>query len=156
MLDQKGPRLWDSFKGKSIVMKGRQIDILPGKLTNSPWEGNGNPLQWSCLKNPRDGGAWWAAIYGLAQSRTRLKRLSSSSSSTLRNTEYTWVIYTTLINMMKEILSKYFIFFSFRDSSNSRNHSDDPKRHPLPTTIFKSKVHYYQWSFSSSSWCCCI
>ena len=42
-------------------------------------EGNGNPLQYSCLENPRDGGAWWAAIYGVAQSRTRLKRLSSSS-----------------------------------------------------------------------------
>ena len=44
-------------------------------------EGNGNPLQCSCLENPRDGGAWWAALYGVAQSRTRLKRLSSSSSS---------------------------------------------------------------------------
>ena len=43
-------------------------------------EGNGSPLQCSCLENPRDGGAWWAAIYGVAQSRTRLKRLSSSSS----------------------------------------------------------------------------
>ena len=43
-------------------------------------EGNGNSLQCSCLENPRDGGAWWAAIYGVTQSRTRLKRLSSSSS----------------------------------------------------------------------------
>ena len=43
-------------------------------------EGNGTPLQCSCLENPRDGRAWWAAIYGDAQSRTRLKRLSSSSS----------------------------------------------------------------------------
>ena len=43
-------------------------------------EGNGNPLQCSCLENPRDGGALWAAIYGVTQSRTRLKRLSSSSS----------------------------------------------------------------------------
>ena len=43
-------------------------------------EGNGNPLQCSCLENPRDGGAWCAAVYGVAQSRTRLKRLSSSSS----------------------------------------------------------------------------
>ena len=43
-------------------------------------EGNGTPLQYSCLENPRDGGAWWAAIYGVAQSRTQLKRLSSSSS----------------------------------------------------------------------------
>ena len=42
-------------------------------------EGNGNPLQCSCLENPRDGGAWWAAVYGVAQSRTRLKWLSSSS-----------------------------------------------------------------------------
>ena len=42
-------------------------------------EGNGNPLQCSCLENPRNGGAWWAAIYGVAQSRTRLKRLSSNS-----------------------------------------------------------------------------
>ena len=44
-------------------------------------EGNGNPLQCSCLENPRDGGAWWAAIYGIALDQTRLKRLSSSSSS---------------------------------------------------------------------------
>ena len=44
-------------------------------------EGNGNPLQCSCLENPRDRGAWWAAVYGVAQSRTRLKRLSSSSSN---------------------------------------------------------------------------
>ena len=44
-------------------------------------EGNGNPLQYSGLENPRDGGAWWAAVYGVAQSRTRLKQLSSSSSS---------------------------------------------------------------------------
>ena len=44
-------------------------------------EGNGNPLQYSCLENPRDGGAWWGDVYGVAQSRTQLKRFSSSSSS---------------------------------------------------------------------------
>ena len=44
-------------------------------------EGNGNPLQCSCLENTRDGGAWWEAIYGVTQSWTRLKQLSSSSSS---------------------------------------------------------------------------
>ena len=43
-------------------------------------EGNGNPLQYSCLENPRDSGAWWAAIYGVTQSWTRLKWRSSSSS----------------------------------------------------------------------------
>ena len=47
-------------------------------------EGNGNPLQCSCLENPRDAGAWWAAVCGVARNRTRLKRLSSSSSRMLR------------------------------------------------------------------------
>ena len=47
-------------------------------------EGNGNPLQYSCLENPRDGGAWWAAVYGVAQNRTRLKQLSS------RQQQYTY------------------------------------------------------------------
>ena len=61
-------------------------------------EGKGNPLQCSCLENPRDGGAWWAAVYGVAQSRTRLKRLCSSSSSNensnmwnKHNTQYSWI-----------------------------------------------------------------
>ena len=48
-------------------------------------EGNGNPLQCCCLENPRDGEAWWAAIYGVTQSRTRLKWLSSSSRLTWVN-----------------------------------------------------------------------
>ena len=48
-------------------------------------EGNGNPLQYSCIENPRDRGAWWAAVYGFSQSWTRLKRLSSRP--TIDNTE---------------------------------------------------------------------
>ena len=44
-------------------------------------EGNGNSLQCSCLENPRDGGTWWAGIYGVTQSQTRLKQLSSSSTN---------------------------------------------------------------------------
>ena len=52
-------------------------------------EGNGTPLQYSCLENPRDRGAWWAAVYGVAQSWTRLKRLSSSSS---RINIYGWIL----------------------------------------------------------------
>ena len=54
-------------------------------------EGNGNPLQCSCLEIPRDGGAWWAAVYGVAQSWTRLKRLSSSSSISL-GIMFSWFI----------------------------------------------------------------
>ena len=46
------------------------------KLGSLYGEGNGNPLQYSCLEDSRDGGSWWAAVYGVKQSRTRLKRLS--------------------------------------------------------------------------------
>ena len=53
-------------------------------------EGNDNPLHCSCLENPRDGGAWWAALYGVPQSRTGLKRLSSSSSSSKLKKELPW------------------------------------------------------------------
>ena len=58
-------------------------------------EGNGNPLQCSCLENPRDRRACWAAVYGVAQSRTRLKRLSSSSSSSSSNNQHidTWPVH---------------------------------------------------------------
>ena len=64
------------------ILKSRDI-TLPTKvrLVKAMGEGNGTPLQYSCLENPRDGGAWWAAVYGFAQSWTQLKRLSSSSSS---------------------------------------------------------------------------
>ena len=44
-------------------------------------EGDDNPLQCSCLENPRDGGAWWAAVYGVAQSRTQLKRLAAAAAA---------------------------------------------------------------------------
>ena len=44
-----------------------------GVSVSASGEGNGNPLQYSCLENPMDGGAWWAAVYGVTQSRTRLK-----------------------------------------------------------------------------------
>ena len=57
-------------------------------------EGNGNPLQCSCLENRRDGRTWWAAVYGVAQSQTRLKQLSSSSSrhSSPWTVQYFWGI----------------------------------------------------------------
>ncbi|KAI4548087.1 hypothetical protein MG293_000417 [Ovis ammon polii] len=55
-----------------------QYSCLENPMEEEP--GNGNPLQCSSLENPRDGGDWWAVVYGVAQSRTRLKRLSSSRS----------------------------------------------------------------------------
>ena len=65
--------------GKNLPANAGNVGSIPGS-GRSPGEGNGNPLQHSCLENPRDGGAWWAAVYGVVQSRTQLKRLSSSSS----------------------------------------------------------------------------
>ena len=53
-------------------------------------EGNGNPLQCSCLENPRDEGAWWAAVYGVAQSRTRLKQLSKIWEGEERGVQFRW------------------------------------------------------------------
>ena len=66
-------------------------------------EGNGNPLRCSCQENPRDGGAWWAAIYGVAQSRTRLKRLSSSSTSrATKHTAHLCILYVqSQLNMFR-------------------------------------------------------
>ena len=63
------------------ILKSRDI-TLPTKVhLVKARRRHGTPFQYSCLENPMDGGAWWAAIYGVAQSRTRMKRLSSSSSS---------------------------------------------------------------------------
>ena len=59
-----------------FFLKGTQLSLLVTSIR----EGNGIPLQYSCLESPMDGGAWWAAVYGISQSRTWLKRLSSSSS----------------------------------------------------------------------------
>ena len=90
------PNLQYTFKTNSSPLSYNSV-LLPWDPTESDMterlyfhfslscvgEGNGNPLQCSCLENPRDGEAWWAAVYGVAQSRTRLKRLSSSSSSSI-------------------------------------------------------------------------
>ena len=58
------------------------------KLNRKSGEGNGNTLQYSCLENPRDGGAWWAAVYGVTQGWTWLKRLSSSSKKKITNVSW--------------------------------------------------------------------
>ena len=60
----------------------RDLSLIPGSGRSSG-EGNGNPLQYSCLENPMDRGAWWAAVHGVAQSRTLLKRLSMHASRRL-------------------------------------------------------------------------
>ena len=67
-------------------------------------EGNGNPLQCSCLESPGDGVAWWAAVYGVAQSQTQLKRLSSSSSSTSRTWGYKYTVWACSPHLMSSLL----------------------------------------------------
>ena len=90
-----GPCPWLFLIGlhKSRVLCSRRGRVLPFQLSadlalsySINGEGNGNPLQCSSLEKSRDGGAWWAVVYGVTQSRTRLKRLSSSSSSSAHGT----------------------------------------------------------------------
>ena len=54
------------------------VDLMPG-LGRSPGEGHGNPLQYSCLKNPMDRGAWWFTVHGVAKSQTQLKKRSTKA-----------------------------------------------------------------------------
>ena len=78
LLAWKIPRTEEPGKPQSMGSLGVRHDWVTS--LSCIGEGNGNPLQCSWLENPRDGGAWWAAVYGVSQSRTWLKRLSSSSS----------------------------------------------------------------------------
>ena len=75
-------------------------------------EGNGNPLQCSCLENPRDGGAWWAAVYGVTQSRTRLKWLSSSSSRMMQNIDL-GVFFATFKKLLNSIHTTVFLLNTY-------------------------------------------
>ena len=84
-------------------------------------EGNGNPLQYSCRENPRDGGALWAAVYGVAQSQTWLKWLSSSSSSSSRPS-------------LKLSPPRYYLF-----SKKESNYNGKFSRHP-PSQVLKSNI----------------
>ena len=81
------------------------------------WRRKWQPLQCSCLENPRDGGAWWAAVYGVAQSWTRLKRLSSSSSSSSPGipaflwTSFTFLVFP-LISALQVTFQVHFYYFN--------------------------------------------
>ena len=82
--------LWDvpgGSDGKASAYNAGDLGSIPGS-GRSPGEGNGNPLQYSCLENPMDGGAWWATVHGVAKSWTRL------SDFTLIMVVVTWVVVT--------------------------------------------------------------
>ena len=89
-------------------------------------EGNGNPLQCSCLENPRDGGAWWAAVYGVAQSQTQLKWLSSSSSN---------ILLSMVVQQRVVILEFSQEKMSARPSTASCRPKHFPNAPPLNTTL---------------------
>ena len=89
-------------------------------------EGNGNPLQCSCLENPRIGGAWWAAIYGVTQSRTQLKWLSSSSSN---------ILLSMVVQQRVVILEFSQEKMSARPSTASCRPKHFPNAPPLNTTL---------------------
>ena len=91
---------WTEEPGRLQSMGSRRVglDWTTSLSLSCIGEGNGNPLQCSCLENPRDGEAWWAALYGVAQSWTRLKWLSSCSNSgqfsSIQSLSPTWLFVT--------------------------------------------------------------
>ena len=94
-------------------------------------EGNGNPLQCSCLENPRDGGAYWAAIYGVTQIRTRQKRLSSSSSSS-----------TSLLNLC-QLLCLFEFFYSCLIVKNLTTKKQRHQSERTSVTALKGSLKVY-------------
>ena len=104
--------------------EAKRVDIFNSRYLHFSFscigEGNGNPLQCSCVENPRDGGAWWAAVYGGAQSQARLKWLSSSSSSNDKILLWhikclLWFVYKCIgdtFKMHQTIPFSFFLFFN--------------------------------------------
>ena len=90
---------WTEEPGRLQSMGSLRVEHDWAASISCIGEGNGNSLQFSCLENPRDGGAWWAAINGVTQSRTRLKRLSSSSSRATKQQHYLFPELSALISL---------------------------------------------------------
>ena len=105
-------------------------------------EDNGNPLQYSCLENPRDRGAWWAAVYGVSQSRTWLKWLSSSSSSFL-------YLYST--HRLKQNFSDSTKWSQAKANRNLPTEHSGHSKHPHPTKQeITLHVDINRWSIPKS------
>ena len=112
-------------------------------------EGNGNPLQCSCLENPRDGGAWWAAVYGVSQSRTWLKRLSSSRLVELLDNTITlclalWVIVRLFPNWLNHLTSPPAVNKGLHNLANTYNcfYYNCPSEYEVVSGGFDLHFHY--------------
>ena len=86
---------------KASAYNEGDLGSIPG-LGRFPGEGNGNPLQYSCLENPMDGGAWWATVHGVAKSRTRLSNFTSLGIFIL------FLISSVIQEQKKDVYSCYF------------------------------------------------
>ena len=112
-------------------------------FTSCTGEGNGNPLQCSCLENPRDGGTWWAAVYGVAQSRTRLKWLSSSSSRKFSNCWRQCLNQVRIFVSPQIIKNEKYVSKTYKyKKKKGKQQQQQKKKQPLQTS---SK---FQWLFS--------
>ena len=123
-------------------------------------EGNGNPLRCSCWGNPKDGGAWWAAVYGVTQSRTRLKWLSSSSSSSVVCGRLSTRIYDSLTQIMFPLTISEEILFH-NGLLNLQETYITPWNSPSPVRPTKEQITsyllkspwwrtYWSWQFTVS------
>ena len=99
---------WTEEPGRLQSMRslrvGHDWETSLSLFTFTHWRRNDNPLQCSCLENPRDGGAWWAAIYGVTQSRTRLKWLSNSRGTRDQIANICWIIEKARESQKKHLL----------------------------------------------------
>ena len=105
-------------------------------------EGNGSPLQCSCLENPRDRGAWWAAVYGVAQSRTRLKQLSSSSSIDKRR--YLWLALSSVLVVVGVLVESVSVIINLKQLQELVL---SPLHKPIPLCV---KLHLKSLQAASS------
>ena len=118
---------FDEFVGEKVFSSSYSSAILappPHFSLSCIGEGNGNPFQCSCLENPRDSRAWWAAIYRVAQSRTRLKRLSSSIQSLLCAFSQTLNLVTHVHTLWGDVISQTMYLGHMSTVSSVNPHSD--------------------------------
>ena len=101
---------------KNLPANAGDIGLIPG-LGRSPEEGNGNPLQYSCLGNPMDRGAWRAIVHGVAKSQTRLSDLANMHAATTNQSltkQSSWTSWVSVV--LDRDRNLYFFFFLFAES----------------------------------------